>query len=96
MPDAESKDWALALYEPIGVLSGSKDDGRAWYIPRVVDVRLPEKAPGLHAVSDQVRRDWRRDAAAKALGINRATLYKKAKRLGVELAGLGRGPTAPA
>ena len=30
-----------------------------------------------------------RDAAAKSLGINRTTLYKKAKRLGVDLAGIG-------
>ena len=28
---------------------------------------------------------WRRDAAARALGINRTTLYKKAKRLGLDL-----------
>jgi len=31
---------------------------------------------------------WRRDAAAKALGINRTTLYKKLKRLGMDLATL--------
>jgi DNA-binding NtrC family response regulator len=31
---------------------------------------------------------WRRDAAARALGINRTTLYKKAKRLGMDLAAL--------
>jgi len=29
---------------------------------------------------------WRRDAAARALGINRTTLYKKLKRLGMNLA----------
>ena len=34
------------------------------------------------------RHGWRRDAAAKALGINRTTLYKKAKRLGMDLAAL--------
>ena len=31
---------------------------------------------------------WRRDAAARALGINRTTLYKKLKRLGMDLASL--------
>jgi DNA-binding NtrC family response regulator len=31
---------------------------------------------------------WRRDAAARALGINRTTLYKKLKRLGMDLAAL--------
>lgn len=34
------------------------------------------------------RHGWRRDAAARALGINRTSLYKKAKRLGLNLAGL--------
>jgi DNA-binding NtrC family response regulator len=34
---------------------------------------------------------WRRDAAARALGINRTTLYKKLKRLGMDL-----GELAPA
>jgi len=32
--------------------------------------------------------NWRRDAAARALGINRTTLYKKLKRLGMNLAEL--------
>jgi two-component system response regulator AtoC len=35
------------------------------------------------------RNGWRRDAAARALGINRTSLYKKARRLGMNLAGLG-------
>jgi DNA-binding NtrC family response regulator len=34
------------------------------------------------------RHNWRRDAAARALGINRTTLYKKLKRLGMNLAEL--------
>jgi transcriptional regulator of acetoin/glycerol metabolism len=34
------------------------------------------------------RSNWRRDAAARALGINRTTLYKKLKRLGMNLADL--------
>jgi two-component system response regulator AtoC len=34
------------------------------------------------------RASWRRDAAARALGINRTTLYKKLKRLGISLAEL--------
>lgn len=53
--------------------------------------------PERQLILDALRRHgWRRDAAAKALGINRATLYKKAKRLGVDLAGLGRPASAPA
>ncbi|MGB8852084.1 MAG: sigma-54 dependent transcriptional regulator [Pirellulales bacterium] len=35
---------------------------------------------------------WRRDAAAKALGINRTTLYKKLKRLGMDLATIAPTP----
>ena len=47
--------------------------------------------PERQLIIDALRRHgWRRDEAAKALGINRATLYKKAKRLGVDLASLGR------
>jgi DNA-binding NtrC family response regulator len=34
------------------------------------------------------RSNWRRDVAARALGINRTTLYKKLKRLGMSLAEL--------
>jgi len=34
------------------------------------------------------RSGWRRDVAAKTLGINRTTLYKKCKRLGMDLAAL--------
>jgi two-component system response regulator AtoC len=36
------------------------------------------------------RNGWRRDAAARSLGINRTTLYKKLKRLGMDLALLER------
>ena len=34
------------------------------------------------------RNGWRRDAAARSLGINRTTLYKKLKRLGMDLTAL--------
>jgi len=34
------------------------------------------------------RSGWRRDVAARALGINRTTLYKKLRRLGLDLAAL--------
>jgi DNA-binding NtrC family response regulator len=45
----------------------------------------PERRLILEALQ---RSGWRRDAAARALGINRTTLYKKAKRLGMDLAAL--------
>ena len=51
-------------------------------------------APERQLILDALRQNnWRRDAAAKSLGINRTTLYKKAKRLGVDLAGIGRNKT---
>jgi DNA-binding NtrC family response regulator len=45
--------------------------------------------PERQLILDALRRHgWRRDEAARALGINRTTLYKKAKRLGMDLAAL--------
>ena len=49
---------------------------------------VPERQLILEALE---RSGWRRDAAARALGINRTTLYKKAKRLGMNLAALAPG-----
>ena len=48
----------------------------------------PERQLILEALQ---RHAWRRDAAARALGINRTTLYKKAKRLGLDLSALPTG-----
>ena len=48
----------------------------------------PERRLILEALE---RSNWRRDAAAQALGINRTTLYKKLKRLGMNLAELQPG-----
>ena len=46
-------------------------------------------APERQLIIDALEKSgWRRDAAAKALGINRTTLYKKLKRLGMDLAAL--------
>jgi DNA-binding NtrC family response regulator len=66
--------------------------------PRVVDAAAGREAPPLkaamavperHLILEALERSgWRRDAAARALGINRTTLYKKAKRLGMDLAAL--------
>ncbi|MEI8366977.1 MAG: sigma-54 dependent transcriptional regulator [Planctomycetia bacterium] len=49
---------------------------------------VPERQMILEALQ---RHAWRRDAAARALGINRTTLYKKAKRLGLDLSALPAG-----
>jgi DNA-binding NtrC family response regulator len=58
----------------------------------------PDAAPGTGALKRSLasperrlilealeRHGWRRDAAARALGINRTTLYKKLKRLGMNI-----------
>jgi len=48
----------------------------------------PERRLILEALE---RSNWRRDAAARALGINRTTLYKKLKRLGMNISELQPG-----
>jgi DNA-binding NtrC family response regulator len=53
--------------------------------PLKAAMAVPERQLILDALE---RSGWRRDAAARALGINRTTLYKKAKRLGMNLASL--------
>jgi DNA-binding NtrC family response regulator len=53
----------------------------------------PERRLILEALE---RHGWRRDAAARALGINRTSLYKKLKRLGMNLAELEPRPQVPA
>ncbi|MFM7109328.1 MAG: sigma-54 dependent transcriptional regulator [Planctomycetaceae bacterium] len=46
-------------------------------------------APERQLILDALERSgWRRDVAARALGINRTTLYKKLKRLGMDLSAL--------
>jgi len=79
---------------PTAVVSGARRSRSA-----LASTTLREQLanPERQLILDALRRhDGRRDAAARALGINRATLYKKAKRLGVDLASMGRNQTAPA
>ncbi|MFM8633554.1 MAG: sigma-54 interaction domain-containing protein [Planctomycetia bacterium] len=67
-------------------------------LPTAVTVRRPAAGPALKPALAQPERDlilealerngWRRDAAARALGINRTSLYKKLKRLGMDPATL--------
>jgi two-component system response regulator AtoC len=67
---------------------GSGDGGRRGAPPLKAAMAVPERQLILEALE---RSNWRRDAAARALGINRTTLYKKAKRLGMDLAALTPG-----
>ena len=61
------------------------DGGQRGAPPLKAAMAVPERQLILEALA---RSNWRRDAAARALGINRTTLYKKAKRLGMNLADL--------
>jgi transcriptional regulator of acetoin/glycerol metabolism len=57
--------------------------------PPACSLRLALSHPERQMILDALdRHGWRRDAAARALGINRTTLYKKVKRLGMDLAAL--------
>ena len=49
-------------------------------------LRSAMEQPERQLILDALERNgWRRDAAARSLGINRTTLYKKLKRLGMDL-----------
>ena len=55
----------------------------------VAPIKRALAAPERQLIIDALDRSgWRRDVAAKTLGINRTTLYKKCKRLGMDLATL--------
>jgi two-component system response regulator HydG len=53
--------------------------------PLKAALAVPERELILAALE---RSGWRRDVAARSLGINRTTLYKKLKRLGLDVADL--------
>jgi two-component system response regulator AtoC len=70
---------------PAFVAAGRAAAADAAAAPLKQAMAMPERQLILDALE---RSGWRRDAAAKSLGINRTTLYKKAKRLGMDLAAL--------
>jgi DNA-binding NtrC family response regulator len=69
---------------PASVLAGTSV-ARAAGSPLKQALATPERQLILDALE---RSGWRRDVAARSLGINRTTLYKKLKRLGLDLAEL--------
>ena len=69
---------------PAGVLAGGPG-ARASGSGLKEALATPERQLILDALE---RSGWRRDVAARSLGINRTTLYKKLKRLGLDLADL--------
>jgi two-component system response regulator AtoC len=69
-----------------GCLQGiSPAHGGSGVAPIKRALAVPERQLIIDALD---RSGWRRDVAAKTLGINRTTLYKKCKRLGMDLAAL--------
>jgi len=57
--------------------------------PAACSLKLALTHPERQMILDALERHgWRRDAAARSLGINRTTLYKKVKRLGMDLSAL--------
>ena len=68
---------------PTGVLAAAGPPAASG--PLKAALATPERELILAALE---RSGWRRDVAARSLGINRTTLYKKLKRLGLDLADL--------
>jgi DNA-binding NtrC family response regulator len=68
---------------PAAVLAGDRPAGGQGLLKRAL--AAPERELILEALE---RSGWRRDVAARSLGINRTTLYKKLKRLGLDVADL--------
>ncbi len=66
---------------PAAVLAGGQHAGAATS-PLKEALASPERQLILEALE---RSGWRRDLAARSLGINRTTLYKKLRRLGLDL-----------
>jgi DNA-binding NtrC family response regulator len=56
-------------------------------VESVAPIKRALAAPERQLILEALERaGWRRDVAARALGINRTTLYKKCKRLGLDIA----------
>jgi DNA-binding NtrC family response regulator len=69
---------------PPAVVAARAADGRP---PATPTLKRALATPERQLILDALERSgWRRDVAARALGINRTTLYKKLKRLGLDLA----------
>lgn len=71
---------------PPAVVAGCTRDGR---VESAASLKRALAAPERQIILAALEQaGWRRDEAARSLGINRTTLYKKLKRLGMDLAAL--------
>jgi DNA-binding NtrC family response regulator len=71
---------------PPAVIGGMRPAAIAFDARAATPLKAAMAHPERQLIIDALERNgWRRDAAARALGINRTTLYKKLKRLGMDL-----------
>ena len=70
---------------PAVLAAAAEGDGDRADSPLKQALAVPERQLIIDALE---RAGWRRDVAARSLGINRTTLYKKLKRLGMDVADL--------
>jgi DNA-binding NtrC family response regulator len=81
----------------VRLAGGSDQDGDRADAAAAGSLKLSMAHPERRLILEALERHgWRRDAAARALGINRTSLYKKLKRLGMNLAELEPQRHAPA
>ncbi|MFO0190386.1 MAG: sigma 54-interacting transcriptional regulator [Planctomycetia bacterium] len=74
---------------PPAVVGAAKPAAVAFDARAATPLKAAMAHPERQLIIDALERSgWRRDAAARALGINRTTLYKKLKRLGMDLTSL--------
>jgi two-component system response regulator AtoC len=80
-PSVEVGDLPAAVFGSVGLAAGLGPEAA----PLKRALATPERQLIVAALEQA---GWRRDVAARTLGINRTTLYKKLKRLGMDLATL--------
>ena len=74
---------------PPAVLGAARPAAVAFDALAATPLKAAMAHPERQLIIDALERNgWRRDAAARSLGINRTTLYKKIKRLGMDLTAL--------
>ncbi len=71
----------VVSHDPLGTVTGANDETPWEPMPLAEALREPERRILLRALEAN---DWNRQATADQLEINRTTLYKKMKQLGIE------------
>jgi DNA-binding NtrC family response regulator len=84
-PTIGVEDLPAHLYNTVGPVAPTAPDDDAPWVPMPLDqaLREPERRILLRALRGN---QWNRQKTADQLGINRTTLYKKMRTLGIEAA----------